>query len=216
MEERTLATLDLIIPLAAVLALGSAARADESSFSVDAGASTLTVRAYRDGVLSTLGHDHTIEARGVTGTVDVDPARPEAGRVAFDVPSARLEVIDPGVSESDRASVQANMERDVLDVASYPTISFRSTVVRRSARVATSTAVELDVTGDLTLHGTTRRVTVPVTLTIAGGSLAAAGAVSIDQPDFGIEPYSAFLGAVKVRKDVRIEFSIKAHSGGAR
>jgi len=222
----SLAPLSLLRPLhAARLAIGatslalagalasaapSPALADEAAFAVDAKASTLTVFAYKDGFFSSLGHDHTIAARVVTGTVVVDPAKPEGGRVSFDVATAGLEVLDPGISDDDRKTIQTNMENDVLEVAKFPTITFRSAVVLRSARAATATAVEVDVTGDLTIHGTTRRVTLPVTLRFEGAEVVASGAVSLDQPDFGIEPYSALLGAVKVRKDVKVAFAIRA------
>jgi polyisoprenoid-binding protein YceI len=197
----------------ATLALAGApppALAQEAAYAVDADASTLTVFAYKDGFFSSLGHDHTVAARGVTGSVSVDPARPEGGRVEFTVPAARLEVLDPNASADDRASIQKNMENDVLEVAKHPTISFRSAEARRSARVATGTAVALDVTGDLTLHGTTRRITVPITLRFDDGAVRAAGEVTLDQPDFGIEPYSALLGAVKVRRDVKVAFDVVA------
>lgn len=219
----SLRTLGPLLPLssfiAAWLALGAglpAALADERALAVDPAASTVTVYAYKDGLLSSLGHDHTIAARNVTGTVTVDPARPEGGRVSFTVPVRSLEVLDPGVSDDDRASVARNMHADVLETEKHPTIEFRSVEVRRSARTAAApgkpgtTVVEIDVLGDLTIRGTTKRVTLPVTLTLDAGTVRARGEVTIDQPDFGIEPYSALLGAIKVRRDVKIAFDVVA------
>jgi hypothetical protein len=35
-------------------------------------------------------------------------------------------------------------------------------------------------------------------------------AVRLSQPDFGIRPYKAFLGALKVQAEVRVELSLPA------
>ena len=66
------------------------------------------------------------------------------------------------------------------------------------------------VTGDFTLHGTTRRISVPVVAQISGGTLHATGAFDINQSDFGITPVSLFLGAVRNQDRVRVAFDLVA------
>lgn len=60
------------------------------------------------------------------------------------------------------------------------------------------------------MHGVTKRITVPVTVTITPQQLRAMGSYTLKQTDFGIKPYSAGLGAVKVKNEVTVNFSIVA------
>jgi len=96
----------------------------------------------------------------------------------------------------------------VLDVKRYPTIVFRS---RRVATTGgTGASVQLTVSGDLTLHGVTKPVTVPVRATLRDGALTAEGTTTIKQSDFGIEPVTAAGGAVRVKDELEIRFTVHA------
>ncbi|HKS23226.1 MAG TPA: YceI family protein [Thermoanaerobaculia bacterium] len=78
--------------------------------------------------------------RDFAGTLDYDPAAPERSRIDVVVRSASLDTKEEhrdGVVRSD----------DFLDAARYPTMEFHSTGVRNGV-----------VTGNLTIHGVTRRV----------------------------------------------------------
>jgi len=67
---------------------------------------------------------------------------------------------------------------------------------------------ELQVTGELSLHGVARTVTVPVRVEMAGNSLTASGKTTLAQKAFGIEPVSAGGGTVKVKNELGIEFKL--------
>ncbi|MFC7639736.1 YceI family protein [Streptosporangium lutulentum] len=98
---------------------------------------------------------------------------------------------------SDREEIEKNLRRKVLHTERHPTITFRS------ARVD-GTAEAFRVEGDLTIVGVTR----PVTLR---GSLAeghARGSASIVQTHWGIQPYSAFFGALKLGDEVEVRFDL--------
>ena len=58
--------------------------------------------------------------------------------------------------------------------------------------------------GDLTLHGTSR----PLTLVVVRRDGRCRGTVSIRQRDFGIQPISIAGGTVKVKDEVHIDFDI--------
>ena len=64
--------------------------------------------------------------------------------------------------------------------------------------------------GDLTLHGVTKRIAVPVAVTITPEQIRATGEVTIKQTDFGIKPYSAGLGTVKVKNELKLSFVMVA------
>jgi len=98
----------------------------------------------------------------------------------------------------------------VLDVARFPAITFRSREV--SGRRAAEGVYELQVTGELSVHGVSRPVTVPVRVEVSGATLTATGKTAVAQRAFGIEPVSAGGGTVKVKNEVGIEFRIVARA----
>lgn len=204
---------EALLGLAILAAASPAACAEERAYAIDGERSTLTVRVFKAGFLSSLGHDHTIEARGVAGTIAADPARPAGGRVAFEVASSRLAVADPGIDEDDREEIQENMDAEVLEVAKYPTIAFRSTRVEAVPETPGALLVE----GDLALHGVTRRISLVVLFEAVGAGrdeILARGSTTLLQTDYGIEPFSTALGAVGVKNEVKIEFAIRARAAG--
>lgn len=155
----------------------------------------MTVRVYKAGVLSALGHNHEILAPISGGTVDA-----LAHSVELRTKAGALQVGDPGVSDKDRAEIQKTMlGPEVLDAEKYPEIVFRSTGVESAG------AGSWKVQGDLTLHGATRAVTVEVRE--AGGHYV--GGCRLKQTDFGIKPIKVGGGTVRVKDEIRLEFDIQ-------
>ena len=94
---------------------------------------------------------------------------------------------------------------DQLDVEHFPRIRFESTKVAKGADGS------LVVTGRFTLHGQTRTVQLPVTVEERDdGSLRGRGTLRLKVSDYGITPYRAFLGAVKVKDEVRLHLDLIA------
>jgi polyisoprenoid-binding protein YceI len=101
---------------------------------------------------------------------------------------------------------QAMLSDQVLDVKNFPSIAFVSTVV--SGRGSAS-ALDLLITGNLTIRGTTKPVRAAASARIDGDTLTATGKFTIKQTDFGIKPISVG-GVVKVKDDLNINFTIVA------
>ncbi len=162
----------------------------------------LLIRTGRSGMGAKAGHDLTIEATRWQGSVDL------AGQaVAVDVAVDGLEVRDgtggvKPLTDSDRADIKDTFTRKVLRTAEHPTISFRSTR-------AEGTPDSFTVNGDLTIMG----VTQPVTLRGAMSGGRVRGSTTVQQSRWGIKPYSAFLGALKVRDEVEVEFDLEVSAG---
>ncbi len=67
----------------------------------------------------------------------------------------------------------------------------------------------LEASGDLDLHGVTRRIRLPLQMQMSGDSLTATGATVLRQSDFGIKPLSV-ADVVKVKDEVAVAFRIVA------
>jgi hypothetical protein len=173
----------------------------------DAATAECLVFTYAEGVLAAFAHD--LKLRATRFTLVVDDAT-LAVTASFDTASLRVVAAMQGESErpgalgdADRAEIERTIRDDVLAAASHPAIRFTS-----SAVVATGSA--LRVTGTLALHGQTREIVVPVR---ADGT-ALVAETTLHKPDFGIVPYRALLGTLRVRPDVRVRVTVPLASPG--
>jgi polyisoprenoid-binding protein YceI len=95
------------------------------------------------------------------------------------------------VSDSDRRDGQFNSR--IMDTAAHPTATFSLTSpISLPPDAATGAAVDATATGDLTLRGTTKSVTFPVSARLEGASVKITGTIpvvfaewSIPNPSFG-------------------------------
>src|SRR5205085_10206663 len=122
---------------------------------VDAARSKLTVHVGKAGMFSAFGHEHEIAAPVFAGSLRGQES------VEFSVDARQMKVADADVSDKDRAEIQSTMlGPEVLDVARFPEIKFRSTAVERGTNAGGKN--EWRVRGELTLHGQTRPVVLSV------------------------------------------------------
>ena len=157
------------------------------------------------------GHTHEVEGR-IQGRITADARDLSSSAIQLTIRAADLRVSGKGEPPDDVPKVQERMlGPDVLDVARYPEITFRS----RSVAVGggRSAAADLRVTGELTLHGRSKSITAPVRVQIDGGSLTASGTLTVKQSDFGIKPVSVG-GVVNVKDALTIHFTVTADSAG--
>src|SRR5262245_30086666 len=188
----------LLAALVAATALRSGTpvvRADASA--IDVARSQLTISVSKSGLFSAFADNHVIRAPIAQGSLS--GAAPLS--VGIVVHARDLQVLDPALDADKRREVQTRMlGPEVLDVDTYPQITFTSTAVESAG------ADRWKVAGDLSLHGQTRRVSFDA----ARSQGTYRGSVHIKQRDFGITPISIAGGAVKVKDEVVIEFLIVA------
>jgi|GEM_PF-10475 len=205
--DRSLSSLPWLLLLAWIPAAAAAPR----TFSIDGNKSSATAHVGKTGIGSFAGHEHTVVAQTIQGEVVLD--REDISRSSVDlIVSARtLKVSEEGEPEGDAPKVQKAMRGpEVLDVGRHGTIHFRSVEV--TAKPAGPSSYDLTVVGELSLHGVTKPVTVPVRLDVQGDALEATGKMVVKQTDFGIEPTSAAGGLVKVEDEVPLSFKIVARA----
>jgi polyisoprenoid-binding protein YceI len=164
-------------------------------------AGRLLVHTSRTGLGAKAGHDLTIEVTRWHGHATVDAADPANSSVIVevDVDSFRVRQGTGGVkplTDADRAEISKTLKQ-VLHTAQHPTITFRSRRVDGSAGSFT-----LD--GELTIMGITRPVTVQGGVT--DGRVVARATVA--QSRWGIRPYSAFFGALRLSDEVKVDFDV--------
>ena len=185
-----------------------AAAPSEGVYKVSANQSRFTVRAFAGGLLSALAHDHTISIREFTGEARFTYGAVEPASLQLTIKSASLAVTDK-VSDSDRKKIEDTMRSEVLEVDKHPEIIFKSTNI--SASRVDEGKYQTKISGDLTLHGTTRSVTFDAFVTFYEASLKAQGQFAIKQSNYGIKPVSVAGGTVKVKDELKFSFDIVAN-----
>jgi hypothetical protein len=187
-------------------------------FRLDEDASEVRIYVYRAGAFAARGHNHVITASALQGAVFVPTSG--AGGARFDVVMAvdALAVDDADVRRSlgytfgsevtddARAGTRANMlGPDVLDAEQFPLIGV-------TARAIAGELPKLVVTAAVTLRGVTRELVVPVDVEADEDRLVARGALAIRQSEFGIDPFSALGGLLRVDDPVMVEFRLVGSS----
>jgi polyisoprenoid-binding protein YceI len=189
--------------------LPAAAAASERTWTVDPAGSQVRIHVGKAGLAGFAGHEHEVVARAFSGTVIADGEDVSRSRIELSFDAAALEVTGEGEPAADVPKVQETMVGPkVLDVSRFPAIAFRST--RVSGRRVSPGVYELEVTGDLALHGSTRALSVPVRVEVTDSALTATGRAEVRQKDFGIRPVSAGGGLVKVKNALEVEFRFVA------
>ncbi|HEX5569489.1 MAG TPA: YceI family protein [Streptomyces sp.] len=164
----------------------------------------LLVKTGRAGLGRKAGHDLTLEATRWSGDATVVVGDPGRSSVTVTVETGSLTVREgrgglKPLTDADRAEIERTLEgAALLHTAEHPEITFRSTGV-------TGTPRSFEITGDLTLKGQTHQVTVHGSSEDDG---LVRGWATVAQSAWGIKPYSAFLGALRLADEVRIEYEV--------
>lgn len=164
---------------------------------LDPQSAEVLVFTFKDGsLLSALAHDLKLKVTKFGLEVEADSVKAELDAASVELVTAMKDGKEnpgalPGFAP---AEIRKNTADDVLEAKKFPTIRFETTQI-----------TDAQVRGRLTLHGQTREV---------NGERRDAGGKKIaefrfDQRAFGIKPYSAMLGALKVKPEVvvRVAFS---------
>ncbi len=110
------------------------------------------------------------------------------------------------VSDSDRRDGQ--IKRRGLETDTYPTATFTLTQpVVIPAEALSGSPVTVQATGDMTIHGVTKSVTIPLQTQLTGSQIELVGSLTFPMSDFGIDP-PTIAGIVDVESDATLEFQL--------
>jgi hypothetical protein len=159
----------------------------------------LTVRTGRLGAAAKAGHDLLIEVTAWSGTLDPDgdPA------ITLSADPRSLRVIEgtggmQALDDEARAGIEQTIDDEVLKGTA---IEFRSTRFD---------GLPGRVEGELELAGARH----PIGFELAPGENGAlAGTAIVRQSDWGMKPYSALFGTLKVADEVEVAVETRPHAG---
>ena len=163
--------------------------------------------ASRSGLFWFKGHGHHLAASEFTGEVQLTPDTITPASLHLVVKAASLHETGADFTEPQKQIINKELKEIVFHPDQYPDIVFQSTNVTATKQSAAG-SYEVKIDGDLTLHGVTKRISIPATVTVDGDKLRAVGKFSIDRNDYNVKATSAFHGLVRVDNDVHFEFDI--------
>jgi hypothetical protein len=154
---------------------------------------TLTVNTRRGGAAAKAGHDLELRVTAWQATLAVGDA--PSAELSADATSLRAQKGTGGMQalgDEDKANIHQTIDDEVLR---------RENVVFRSTRIEAAGGARLSIEGDLTIAGSSQ----PITFELEAGDDGAVRATAVvTQTRWGMKPYSALFGALKVLDDVEV------------
>jgi polyisoprenoid-binding protein YceI len=190
---------NLVSAAAAILLTASAASAATETFQIDKGHSLVGFRI-RHFVSKVEGRFKDYE-----GVIAIDRQNPAASKVELTIQAASIDTVNENRDKHLKSA-------DFFDVEKFPTITFKST------KIVPKGSDAYDVTGDFTMHGVTKSITVPVRHGgfLKTGKSEKAGFETInfklDRKDYGITWNRAVdAGGVMLGDDVDINVQVESN-----
>jgi polyisoprenoid-binding protein YceI len=179
--------------LIATLVLSASAFAQVQSWKIDPNHTAAQFSVRHMGISTVRG-----AFSKVSGSVDFDPANPAKSTVEATIDAAS---VDTRVEMRDNDLRSPNW----FDVAKYPTITFKSKSVQAAGEG------KLKIVGDLTIHGTTKEVTLdvdgpsaPTTDQRGNAHVGASATTKIKRTDFGVGTNPAVGEDITITIDVEL------------
>jgi polyisoprenoid-binding protein YceI len=176
-------------------------------YQIDAAQSQFMVHAFRGGLLYFKGHDHFIKVGDFSGTVELTPSVVSPATLNMSIKTDSLEETGADFTAEQKGIIKKELNEIVMESAKYREITFHSTEVTGTLNGA---AYQAKIGGDITLHGVTKHITIPATVTFDGETLRAKGEFKLNRKDFNVNATDAFHGMVRVKHDVKFTFDIAA------
>ncbi|MEA2637443.1 MAG: hypothetical protein QOE18_500 [Chloroflexota bacterium] len=167
---------------------------------------TLSVRTGKGGAAARAGHNLLIEVGSWGATVELG-ADPSESVLELTADSTSLRVLEgtggmTTLGDDDKSGITQTIDEEVLE---------GTAIVFRSTSVESSGESRLRVQGDLELAGGINPVAFELELDDDGG---VRGTATVKQTAWGMKPYSALFGTLKVADEVEVSIDARLTAAG--
>jgi hypothetical protein len=170
--------------------------------SFDQSTAICRIFTYKEGILSSLAHDLRINVTSFTiaigGKDNFLEAYVNARSLRVDCAMENGVERPDRLSARDRTDIDNNIIKDVLHTDKYPDSVLLSSSVKKEGE-------NYLVKSDLTVAGRKREISFDVRNEDGKKYVAD---VLLHLPDFGIKPFSALFGAIKIKPDILVHIEI--------
>ena len=121
--------------------------------------------------------------------------------------------VDVSRLTSDQSRRDQRIHSQGLQSDRYPTATFKLTApIALTTDAASGQTVHVSATGDLTVHGVTKSVTIPIDARLTGSKIELVGSITFPFSEFGMTPPSIG-GFVTVQNNATMEFQLLLAQG---
>jgi hypothetical protein len=167
----------------------------------DASSATCLIFTFKEGMLSAIAHDLKLQVTRFEVTVEgLESGSPTRVQARFETASLRVVCAmkdgmenHAALSEGDRRKIEQTITDEVLPPKRAAEVRFRSTRLDGDR-----------IEGTLSINGVER----PLVVQARREAGKATVEVEVNQPDFGIKPYTAALGTLRIHPRVRVQLSV--------
>ena len=144
--------------------------------------------SYEDSTGTFVGFRVAEELSGLGSTTAVGRTPDVTGTLTVDSTTVTAVTI-----EADMTSITTNDNRrndkvqDALETGQYPTATFVLTEPIELGDIAESATIDVQATGELTIHGVTQTVTIPLQAQLVDDTIVVVGSLDIVFADYGVE-----------------------------
>lgn len=183
------------------------------ALSMNAAAQTARMSVQPDSKITVAGgsnvHDWSCSGNKFDATIELDAGsinRP-LGDVARPITKVVVNIPTKSV-KCGKDKMDENMYK-ALKAEQFPTIKYELTGYKLDPSKTTATSFVALTEGQLTVAGTTAKVSIPVTaIRKEGGQILAEGKLPMLMTDVGIKPPTALLGTMRTKNEITISFQV--------
>lgn len=172
----------------------------------DAQSAECLIFTFKEGLLSPVAHDLKLRVGAFSIDLDQAPGKPLSVKARFEASSVKVacavrggQEMEGSLSAKDRDEIDRSISQEVLESARHPEIRFES-------RSVTPEVGGYRVEGTLTLHGVSRPLSFRVRTAQGRHSIE----IPLEQTDFGIKPYRALMGTLRIKSGVVVRTWVPA------
>jgi polyisoprenoid-binding protein YceI len=171
------------------------------------------------GTLSVLGdstlHKWTVATSTASMTFVLDAGAP--ADLSDAIKAAKVKSVEVRIMVAELTSGEKGLDKNMrvaMNAKQFPDVDYKLTRYELGRTTDAGTVVA-KTTGDLTIAGRTKTVSMDVEFTLGPDKAEAKGRYTLNMSDYGIKPPTLMLGTIKVRDPVTIRFDFLLKPGDA-
>ena len=154
-------------------------------------------------------HDWTMESAVIGGFMEVDAKFPESALTDANAAKPKVEVFMPVRSFKSYAKKMDEVMQEHMNEPKYKKIEYKLIELKPKSAAGATGALQFEAVGAITVNGTTRTNTMPVTIEKKDGKLKITGSAPLKITSFGVKPPAPSIAGVSLIKtgdDIKVSF----------
>lgn len=154
-------------------------------------------------------HDWSMETAVIGGFMEADANFPESALTDPQAAKPKVEIFMPVRSFKSSYKKMDEVMQEHMNESKHKRISYKLTELKPKSAAGTTGAIQFDAVGELTINGTTKTTTMPVTIEKKDGKMRVTGSTALKMTEYGVKPPAPTIfgmPTIKTGDDLKITF----------